>query len=66
MCIVDVALVIVGENFVSLLDIDELGFGRGALVFRDFIGVVGKSSLLRFPVSLRPKTMESDTRFTFR
>jgi hypothetical protein len=60
MCIVDVALIIVGENLVSLLDIDELGFGRGALLFRDFVGMVGKSGLLRFPVSLRSKTMESD------
>jgi hypothetical protein len=66
MCIVDVALIVVGENFVSLLDIDELGFGCGALVFRDFVGVVGKSSLLKFPVSIHPKTMESDARFTFR
>lgn len=66
MCIVKVALIIVGENFVSLLDIDELGFGRGALVFRDFVGVVDKCGLLRFTVSLHPRAMEGEARFTFR
>lgn len=59
MCIVEVALIIVGEDLVSLLDINELGFGCGALVFRDFVGMVGKSGLLRFAVSNQPKTMKA-------
>lgn len=52
MCIVDVALIVVGENLVGLLDIDELGFGCGSLVFRDFVGMVGKSGLLITAVSV--------------
>jgi hypothetical protein len=53
MCVVDVAFIIVGENLVSLLDTNELGFGRRALVFGNFVGMVGESSLSKFLVSLQ-------------
>lgn len=53
MCVVDVAFIIVGENLVSLLDINELGFSRGALVFGDFVGMVDESSLSKLLVSFR-------------
>ena len=66
MCIVEVAFIIVGENLVGLLDIDELGFSCGALVFGNFVGMVGKSSLLKILCQFSTLNCESNARFTFR
>lgn len=41
MCVIDVSLVVIIKDLVCLLDGLELDFGGRALIFGDFIGVVG-------------------------
>jgi hypothetical protein len=66
MCIVEVAFIIIGENLVGLLNTDELGFSCGALVFGNFVGMVGKSGLFKIFFQSSTLYCRSDARFTFR